>query len=135
MSEGISFDSKIETWLLVVVLTGAAGCLLAGLYLIQGAVGMRIAAVLLFLAAALMVWTIVATRYVLSDTELRIRTGPATWRVPIHEITAVTATRSPLSSPALSLDRIRIDYGRGRSIMISPEPREEFLRQLQARRV
>jgi hypothetical protein len=135
MSEGISFNSKIDTWLLVVLLTGVAGCLLAALYLIQGATGMRIVAGLLFLVAALIVWPLVTTRYVLSDAQLRIRCGPITWTVPVTEITAVTPTRNPLSSPALSLDRIRIDYGKGRSIMLAPEPREAFLRQLQARRV
>jgi hypothetical protein len=46
----------------------------------------------------------------------------------------VDSTRNPLSSPAMSLDRLRIEYGQGKAIMISPEPRAEFLRQLEHRR-
>jgi hypothetical protein len=47
----------------------------------------------------------------------------------------VLATRSPLSSPALSLDRIRIDYGKGKSVMISPLNKADFLLELQSRNV
>ena len=31
---------------------------------------------------------------------------------PVAEITRITPTRNPLSSPALSLDRLRNEYGR-----------------------
>jgi hypothetical protein len=47
--------------------------------------------------------------------------------VPIDSIEKVEATRSPLSSPALSLDRLRINYGK-RRIMVSPSDRAGFLR-------
>jgi hypothetical protein len=40
-----------------------------------------------------------------------------------------------LSSPALSLDRLKIDYSDARSIMISPEDRERFLADLKSRGV
>jgi hypothetical protein len=65
---------------------------------------------------------------------LRIRCGPISWRIAIREITAVDQTRNPISSPAMSLDRLRIEYGAGNAVMISPEPREEFVRQLEYRR-
>ena len=35
-----------------------------------------------------------------------------------------------LSGPALSLDRLRIDYGRGRSLLVSPKERERFVSEL-----
>jgi hypothetical protein len=136
MSEGISFNSKIDLWLLVVLLLAVAVCLLPALQLIGGGGGaLRLAAIPLLLVAAFVLWLLVSTRYLLLQQELQIRCGPFKWTVPINEITAVAPTRSPWSSPALSLDRLRIDYAQGRSIMISPEPRQEFLRQLQARRV
>lgn len=56
------------------------------------------------------------------------------WQVPIAGITGITPTSNPLSSPALSLDRLRIDYGRGKSLMISPKNKEQFIRDLEARR-
>ncbi len=38
-----------------------------------------------------------------------------------------------LCSPALSLDRLRIEYDRGRSLMISPLEQAKFLRDFSAR--
>ena len=57
--------------------------------------------------------------------------GPFRWRVPIDAITAITPTRSALSSPALSLDRLRIEYGE-RAILVSPIYKEGFVRALRA---
>lgn len=135
MSDGLSFGSKVDLWLLIVLLVVFSICVFPALSLLgEGGAGARAVAVLLLAFGALPVWILLATRYVLSDEELRIRCGPFKWTVPLREITAVTPTRSPLSSPALSLDRLRIDYGNGRSILISPEQRNAFLRSLEARR-
>jgi hypothetical protein len=40
----------------------------------------------------------------------------------------VEETRNPLSSPALSLDRLKITYGNGKRIMISPADKIGFLK-------
>jgi hypothetical protein len=75
-----------------------------------------------------------SVRYFLSDETLRIRCGPMHLRVPLAEIESITPTNIPWSGPALSLDRLRIDYGKGRRVLISPEPRDEFMRQIEYRR-
>jgi len=134
MSDGIRFNSKIDLWLLVVLLLAAAASLLPALRMLGGGAAELLLAVSLLLVAAFILWILAATRYILSDDELLIRCGPFKWTVPIREITEVAPTRNPASSPALSLDRLRIDYGDGRWIMISPEPRAAFLRSLEARR-
>jgi hypothetical protein len=72
-------------------------------------------------------WLLRATSYTFDHTDLKVRCGPFAWRVPLREIRAVTATRNPLSSPALLLDRLRIDFARGSSIMISPLDKEAFM--------
>jgi hypothetical protein len=61
---------------------------------------------------------------------LRIRCGPVDSRIALSAITGITATRNPASSPALSLDRLQIDYGQGQSVMISPRDKESFIRDL-----
>lgn len=88
----------------------------------------------LLIGAGLPLWILAATDYTLEAGELRARSGPFRWRVPLRDITAITPTRSLLSSPALSLDRLRIDYGRGRALMISPADRQGFLGALEQRR-
>jgi hypothetical protein len=61
---------------------------------------------------------------------LVVRSGPFKWCIPIADITSITPTSNPLSSPALSLDRLRIEYGRGHLLMISPRDKEQFVRDL-----
>lgn len=52
----------------------------------------------------------------------------------LEDIERVSRTSNPLSSPALSLKRLRIEYGGGRSEMMSPDDEEAFLRELEIRR-
>jgi hypothetical protein len=47
---------------------------------------------------------------------------------------AYAMMRLPGMAPALSLDRLRIDYGDGRSLMISPADKQGFLCDFAARR-
>lgn len=144
MSEPISFKSKIDTWLLVVLLTAVAACVLgaAHVYSIaaEGEMGrLWFLAVLLIalcaVGAALPLWLLVGTRYTLTDTDLDVRSGPFRWTIPLDGIEQITATREMRSSPAMSLDRLKIRYGGGkRSTMISPEHKDVFLRSLESRR-
>ena len=69
---------------------------------------------------------LVGTHYTVDENALRIACGPFRWTVPIDAIKSVEATRNPLSSPALSLDRLQIDYGK-RRIMVSPADKNGFL--------
>ena len=135
MGDELTFNSKIDLWLLVLVLTAVAGCLwgVAKIYDADQALLWPLA---LLLAAGILlpVWALVSLRYFLSDDALRVRCGPFRWRIPIREIKSVTPTNDAKSSPAMSLDRLLIEYGDGNRLMISPEPREEFLRQLEHRR-
>ncbi|MFM2003048.1 MAG: hypothetical protein RI963_2474 [Planctomycetota bacterium] len=72
------------------------------------------------------------TRYGIGNGYLTIRYGICRQRIPLAEIRAVCPTRNPLSSPALSLDRLRVRFGEGffKSVMISPAERDEFLHHL-----
>jgi len=70
------------------------------------------------------------TAYRLNDAFLRIRSGVFTWEIPIHTISKVELTNDPASSPALSLDRVRIEYGHTKSVVISPLDKDQFLRDL-----
>lgn len=134
--ESVTFRSKVDTWL-GVSLIGAAVITVAAVVAVMlgGSIlsGLVIAPVLIF-TAVLPVWFLRSTYYVLDDTQLTLHSGPFKWRVELEDIQTVTRTRNPLSSPALSLDRLRIDYGRRRSIMISPRDRKAFLDELELRR-
>jgi len=135
MSGELSFGSKIDLWLLILLLLAVATCIwVAGENWESIASGNWALGLPLALGIGLPLWILASLRYFLSDDTLRVRCGPFRFRVLIAEITDISPTINPVSSPALSLDRIRIEIGGRRAIMISPEPREEFLRQLEFRR-
>jgi hypothetical protein len=84
---------------------------------------------------AVMWWLHHSTTYTFSEVELLVRSSGLSWHVPLRDIRAVTPTRDPLAGPALSLNKLRIDYGPLRSVMVSPADRELFLQELEKRRV
>jgi hypothetical protein len=53
----------------------------------------------------------------------------------LTDISEVHPTRNPLSSPALSLERLHVQFGRGffKAVMISPEHPDRFLDDLSGR--
>src|SRR5581483_3428103 len=65
-------------------------------------------------------WILASTRYIGSEGTLHVRSGPFAWRIPVSSITRITPTRSPISSPALSLRRLRVEYDAGKHILVSP---------------
>ena len=85
------------------------------------------------LIVALIAWTYRGTRYLVTDREVIARSGPFRWRIEIAGIESIRPSRSPLSSPAMSLDRLEIRYAGGRRLLISPEDREGFLEAVVAR--
>ena len=134
------FRSRVDPWLAAVIVGAAvvsAGAVVA-VVLDESAERspslFASLAVLVLIGVILPVWVLQSTRYALDGRYLHVRSGPFRWRVPLDEIRAVTPTRNPLASPALSLDRLRIDRGRNGSIMISPADKDGFLAELERRR-
>jgi membrane protein YdbS with pleckstrin-like domain len=72
-------------------------------------------------------------RYTVASDHLVIRFGLIRSRVPYDKIQGVKPTRNPLSSPALSLNRLHLETGSSLGPNISPKDREGFLRALAAR--
>ena len=82
---------------------------------------------------ALIVGMLRSTRYEVADREVIVRSTPFRWRIEIESIESIRPSRSPASSPALSLDRLEIRYGGGRTLLVSPKDREGFLAAVVAR--
>ena len=129
------FRSRIDAWLLALV---------AGAVLLPLAVGVGLAllgqtkgvlllsgwgAVMGLLMYALS-WPL---RYTLRADHLHIRSGRLEWRIPYAAIRGAAPSRYPLSAPAWSLRRVRIDQADGSFILVSPADRESFISDLVAR--
>lgn len=119
------FDSKIDSWLLVVIIAaGGISIMAAAPAFYQGMWWIAVPLIAIF---GFVIWVFRSTYYIVDPNEVIVRSGPFRWRVPIAEIEGIKPTHNPLSSPALSLDRLSISYSCGRQIMISPKDKEGFL--------
>ena len=135
MNDELAFNSKIDLWLLILIMTAVAACLwgMATIWDSGAAIAWPVMA-LLAVGILIPIWVLGSLRYFLSNETLRVRCGPFRWQLPIKSIHAISPTNNLRSSPALSLDRLLVEYGDDQRINISPEPRDEFLRQLEHRR-
>ncbi len=130
------FPSKRDTWLVLVLWSGV-GISVACVAPLVPQLSRTAAIVAIGVCAAtalLCLWVLYGTYYDLGNELLWIYSGPFRFRVPVAQIESVVPTRNPLSSPACSLDRLRISWRGGHRIMISPEDKEGFLRALRERR-
>lgn len=90
---------------------------------------LRVLTVVVVIVVTLLLFTIFkSTYYVIAGDTLRIVSGPFKWNIPVADIVGVTPSRNPLSSPALSMDRLKISYGKRKFVLVSPEDKAGFIR-------
>jgi len=126
------YHSKIDLWLLILIsisVVGAAAWLISleGTYTFKG-ISFGIA--LFFVNIALPIWLVVRCHYTIAEHELIVGFGPLTWSIPFNSISQVANTSELSLSPSLSLQRLKIVYGAGKKILISPKHQEKFIEQL-----
>ena len=128
MSE-MRFKSKVDAWIALLIV-GVVLMDIAFIYIfaLSGGLAERSGVFLTLLGVlVLLSWLTLRTYYAVADESLKVVCGPFRWKIPLASIRSVTPTRSLWSSPALSLDRLRIEYGDGRRIMVSPADKQGFL--------
>jgi uncharacterized membrane protein YeaQ/YmgE (transglycosylase-associated protein family) len=131
----MTFRSKVDMWLLLTLLAGALAAFLGAAFALRAGVGWLVPTLIGLVGAALPFWILLSTKYTVDQGQVRIQSGPFRWCIWAPGITRITPTRSPLSSPALSLDRLRIEYESGKkSLLVSPVEPEAFIRAVQAAR-
>jgi hypothetical protein len=124
------YRSKVDWWLAVVLcLPPAAAATVCVAAALSGTTAALLAGLaILLLEVGLYFGVFFPLRYGLGGPDLLVRFGLCRLRVPLGDISEVRPTRNPLSSPALSLDRLLVMYGRfGDAVMISPADRDRFL--------
>lgn len=124
----VKFRSKCDAWLLGLLWFAISVQLAAAVVLFVA--GEMWIGLLPLASAGFVTWLLRSTYYEIDDTRLLIRSGPFWWNVPLDAIEEITPTHNPVSSPALSLDRLCVRYRRGkhlRMIVISPDDKQGFL--------
>lgn len=124
------YKSKIDLWLWIPVLLGMMLCIWSALFVefdwiifLSG-----------FLPIIFCVDLIFCRTYYSIDAQtrkLRVKCGFITdFTINIDKITSIRDTRSWLSAPAASLDRIEVKYGKCQSVVISPKEKQKFIAEL-----
>ena len=125
------FKSKIDSWLLIVFLVIIVVSIFSVILILLHHTSLGdylISLMIILLGVVLPIWLIGSTKYLVFEDLLLIKSGPFRWKVNISSVSNIRKTKNPLSSPALSLDRLEIKYDKNKSIMISPQNKEDFLR-------
>ena len=135
---GKVYTSERDAWIVALLWASVLGTIYANVMIavdtrsVLGTVAFAIFCTVPVLV--LCIWILFGARYILTHKELLVRCGPYRHRIPLQAIRRVEPRRNPISSPALSLDRLHIVYeGSKMGIYISPAHRKAFLRDLSAR--
>lgn len=122
------FPSRVDGWLIAVLLLAMVSPL-AAVWWVGADMVLALASVLVTLLVCGVL--LVPCRYTLESDHLLIRCGLIRQRIPYRDITAITPSRSLWSAPALSLQRVKLSYGRTSSQLVSPRDRAAFIQALQ----
>jgi hypothetical protein len=125
------YPTKMDAWIvaLLLFLPGIQGAILVGSVWTQAWAPAAVSLGVLAFLGCLYAGCIFPMRYGIGEEHLIIRFGLCRSRVPIAEIREIIPTHNPLSSPALSLDRLWIQCGDRwyQAAMISPREQGAFI--------
>ena len=133
--EGITYRTKIDWWLGILL----GGTMVLMLYiviepLIHGE-GIQLGMTIVSVIMLLIVLPLFFIKYTFYSTHLLISCGIyGKERVEYHLIRQMKETKNPISSAAMSLDRLQIDYmekGYHQTVLISPVRKKEFIHRLE----
>ncbi len=116
-----TYRSKIDWWLILLILGIFGYPIVEGVLTNQYGLSITMISILM-----IMFWMFSKIKYVIEGTMLKV------WwvKIDIHTIKRIYKTNNPLSSPALSLDRIAIVYNKYDEVLISPKLKKEFVDEL-----
>ena len=120
------YYSQIDVWLILLLIMMLLPMCLS-LYMYKG----WLPAVVLVLCLLLPVDIFTGTRYEVDDKSIYIKSGHLfKWHYDIKNITEIAKTNSLESSPALSMNRIRLVMKDKKYIIISPRNQKDFITHL-----
>lgn len=135
--EAISYRTKIDLWMALLILIPLVMEVKIGIDSVRAGKPNWLVIGTSFLILFIMI-PLVFIRYTLYNDYILVRCYLfGTERIPYDSITNIKKTWNPLSSAAMSLRRIQIDYtvnGKDEMTLISPVKRDEFLKEVEKRR-
>jgi hypothetical protein len=135
MEDFMTYKSKKDTWVLVVIAGSMLAAVFAGaaMILFTSEIWLRSIGLVIMGTSLIPILLTTPVRYSIDGYNLHVRGGYQHWMIPLQNILAVTPSRNWIASPALSTDRLEIEYKdwEGTSmLLISPERTGQFLNEL-----
>jgi Bacterial PH domain len=129
------YKSKKDTWIIVVIVASMLATVLAGaaLILFTPEIWLRSIGLVIIFASLIPILLTTPVSYTIDGYNLHVRGGYQHWTIPLQNILAVRPSSNWIASPALSMDRLEIEYKdwEGTSfLLISPERTDQFLNEL-----
>ena len=119
------YKSKIDWWLglpLLYPIFLSVSSMIEGKWM--GYIGISVIILLIFFISK-------TTRYIINENQLIVKSMfIVNERIEINKIRKIEKTNSILSSPALSLDRIAVQYNKFDEVYISPKEKQLFVEEL-----
>lgn len=127
-----TFRPKVDLWLALLVSGAAALPLVAAIWLVVQGETKGVLLLTGWGGAMLLIVGVLSVplRYVCRSDHLHIQSGWIKWDVPYALLRRVARSRNPLSAPAWSLQRVKLETADGAFILVSPDDRELFIREL-----
>ncbi len=131
----MTYKSKKDTWILVVILGSMLATVFAGaaLILFTPEIWLRSIGLVIMFASLIPILLTTPVSYTIDGYNLHVRGGYQHWMIPLQNILAVYPSRNWIASPALSMDRLEIaykDWDGTSLLLISPERTDQFLNEL-----
>lgn len=86
-----------------------------------------LSSVLGLLGIVLLFWLWFGTNYRVEKEHIQIKYGPFKKKVTIQDINSISKRKSILATPALSIDRLVLKYGKYDEMLLSPKNEKKFI--------
>ncbi|AFY74378.1 Protein of unknown function (DUF1200) [Synechococcus sp. PCC 7502] len=128
------YPSKVDGWLAAILIISPLLIMATGVFTLSVNKSAALLAIASGIFSALLTAVLVIPcRYTITDSELLIRSGILNYRLRLEDIKSVERSSNPLSAPALSLTRVKINLKQGGGRLISPLDRDRFIQEINSR--
>ncbi|RWR13186.1 PH domain-containing protein [Siminovitchia fortis] len=122
----MEFSSRKDLWMGVIIW----GCIGAFVWIFYQSLFVKFDILGLVIAASMIcfsgsIWF--NTKYKIEGGMLNIHFGPIKKTIVIQSIKSIRFAKNPFTSPALSIHKIEINYGKYETISISPKDTDRFI--------
>ena len=128
------YRSAVDWWLGAILIGCPLFCIGLGIYFLTFSANAGFYTILGGLATAGMIALFLPCHYTFHEDHLLVRSGILKKKIKYNEMREIEPSSCPLSAPAMSLKRIRIESDTG-SMLISPVNRDEFIERLRKRSI